>query len=178
VLRGPQHERKSSHDFNPPAFVLSFVEGRTPFSAPCESQFAVATVSEDEPKVAVEELCRSSGAELGVWLFVWRIQNLTEQPVKFLAARCPHGQFKSAERVFDPPLQAAAERAATIEMSVRCDEPAGAVIENGFLILLVEWLNDRWRIFVRLRVTINQQGVPETATELITTQRVGFSGVG
>ena len=62
-------------------------------------------------------------------------------------------------------------------MTVSCAEPAGAVIENGFLILLVEWLKDRWRIFVRLRVTINQQGVPETATQLITTQRVGFSGV-
>jgi len=98
--------------------------------------------------------------------------------MKFLAGRCPHGQFRSAERFFDPPLQAAAGKNATIEMPVRCDEPAGTVIENGFLILLVEWLNNRWRIFVRLRVTINQQGEPETATELITTQRAGFSGVG
>jgi hypothetical protein len=111
-------------------------------------------------------------------LFGWLIQNLTEQPIKFLAARCPHGQFKSAERFFDPPLQAAAGKTATIEMPVFCDAPAGAVIENGFLILLVEWLDKQWRIFVRLRVTIGQQGVPETATELITTQRVGFSGVG
>ena len=137
----------------------------------------MGTVSNDEPKVAVEELRRSREVENGRWLFGWRIQNLTEQPVKFLAARCPHGQFKSAERVFDPPLRAAAGRGSTIEMSVTCNEPAGAVIENGFLILLVEWLNDPWRIFVRLRVMINQQGVPETTTELITTQRVGFSGV-
>jgi hypothetical protein len=79
--------------------------------------------------------------------------------------------------LFDPPLQAAAGQAVTIEMPVLCGEPVGAVIENGFLILLVEWLDKQWRIFVRLRVTINQQGVPETATELITTQRVGFSGV-
>lgn len=135
-------------------------------------------MSDDGPEVAVEELSRSRETVSGRWLFGWRIQNLTEHSLKFLAARCPHGQFKSAERVFDPPLQAAAGRAATIEMSVRCDETAGAVIENGFLILLIEWLNDRWRIFVRLRVTINQQGVPETATQLITTQRVGFSGVG
>jgi hypothetical protein len=63
-------------------------------------------------------------------------------------------------------------------MSVACNEPAGAVIENGFLILSVEWLDKQWRIFVRLRVIINEEGVPETATELITTQRVGFSGVG
>ncbi|HSE86303.1 MAG TPA: hypothetical protein VLJ79_08795 [Candidatus Binatia bacterium] len=133
---------------------------------------------DDEPKAAVEELHRNREIGSGRWLFGWRIQNLTEQPIKFLAARCPHGQFRSAERFFDPPLQAAAGKNATIEMPVFCDEPAGAVIENGFLILLVEWLDKQWRIFVRLRVTINQQGVPETATELITTQRVGFSGAG
>ena len=134
-------------------------------------------MNDDGPKVAVEELRQSRETGSGRWLFAWRIQNLTEQPIKFLVARCPHGQFKSAERVFDPPLRAAARRGSRIEMSVTCNEPAGAVIENGFLILLVERLNDPWRIFVRLRVTINQQGVPETTTELITTQRVGFSGV-
>jgi hypothetical protein len=138
----------------------------------------VATVSDDEPRISVEEIRRSKEIESGRWLFGWRVQNLTKQPVKFLAARCPHGQFKSEERFFDPPLQAAAGQAVTIEMPVLCGEPVGAVIENGFLILLVEWLDKQWRIFVRLRVTINQQGVPETATELITTQRVGFSGVG
>ena len=137
----------------------------------------MATVSEDGPKVTVEELRRNREAGSGRWLFVWCIQNLTDQSLKFLAARCPHGQFRSAERIFDPPLQADAGRAATIEMSVHCNEPAGAAIENGFLILLVEWLSNRWRIFVRLRVTINQQGIPETTTKLITTQRVGFSGV-
>jgi hypothetical protein len=138
----------------------------------------VATVNDDGPRVAVEELRRSRGVESGRWLFEWRIQNLTEQAINVLAARCPHGQFRSEERFFDPSLHVAAGRNATIEMPVLCDEPAGTVIENGFLILLVEWLNNRWRIFVRLRVTINQQGEPETATELITTQRAGFSGVG
>ena len=95
-------------------------------------------VSDDEPRVAVDELRRNREAGSGRWLFVWRIQNLTEEPVQFLAARCPHGQFRSAERFFDPPLQAAAGKAATIEMPVRCDEPAGSVVENGFLFF---WLN-------------------------------------
>jgi hypothetical protein len=135
-------------------------------------------VSDDEPKVAVDELRRDRESGSGRWLFGWSVQNLTGQPIKFHAVRCPHGQFKSEEQFYDPPLLAVAGGTATIEIPVRCDEPAGTVIENGFLILLVEWLNDRWRIFVRLRVTINQQGLPETATQLITTQRVGFSGVG
>ena len=77
----------------------------------------MASVSDDGPRVAVEELRRSREVENGRWLFEWCIQNLTEQPIKFLAARCPHGQFRSDERFFDPPLHAAAGKTATIEMS-------------------------------------------------------------
>jgi hypothetical protein len=137
----------------------------------------VATVSDDEPKIAVEELRRSRGVEGGRWLFEWRIQNLTEQPISFLAARCPHGQFRSEERSFVPPLQAAAGKSATIEMPVLCHEPAGAVVENTFLILSTEWREEKWRIFVRLRVMVDEEGIPGTAAALITTQRVGFSGI-
>ena len=137
----------------------------------------MSAVVEDGPKISAEQVRRNREIGSDRWLFGWRIQNLTEQPIRFLAARCPHGQFRSEERFFEPPLQAAAGKTTTIEMSVRCDELAGAVIENGFLIVLVEWLDKQWRVFVRLRVTINQQGEPATATELITTQRVGFSRV-
>jgi hypothetical protein len=139
--------------------------------------FDVATVSDDEPKIAVEESRRNREVEPGRWSFGWRIQNLTDQPVSLLAAWCPHGQFKSEERYFDPPLQAAAGQAATVEMPVRCDEAAGAVIENAFLILMTEWGGRKWRIFVRLRVMIDQEGIPSTTAELITRQRVGFSGI-
>jgi hypothetical protein len=137
----------------------------------------VATVSDAGPRVAVEELHRSKEAEHGRWLFAWRIQNLTEEPITFVAARCPHGQFRSEERFFDPPLHAAAGRNAIIEMPVLCDEPAGVVVENGFLILTTEWREDKWRIFVRLRVMVDKEGIPGTAAVLITTQRVGFSGI-
>jgi hypothetical protein len=137
----------------------------------------VATVSDDGPRVAVEELRRSRGVENSRWRFEWRIQNLTEQAISFLAARCPHGQFRSEERFFDPPLYAAAGSNATIEMPVLCDEPAGAVVENAFLILTTEWREDKWRIFVRLRVMIDEDGIPGTVAALITTQRVGFSRI-
>ena len=134
-------------------------------------------MSHDGPKIAVEELRRTRDAGSDRWLFGWRIQNLTQQPTRFLAARCPHGKFRSGERIFDPPLYAAGGKNATIEMPVLCNEPAGTIVENAFLILLVEWLETSWRLFVRLRVTINEKGEPETVTELITTQQVGFSGV-
>ena len=137
----------------------------------------MATVGDAGPRVAVEELHRSREVEHGRWLFAWRIQNLTEEPITFLAARCPHGQFRSEERFFDPPRHAAAGRNAIIEMPVLCDEPAGVVVENGFLILTTEWREDKWRIFVRLQVTVDKEGIPGTAAVLITTQRVGFSGI-
>jgi hypothetical protein len=138
----------------------------------------MCTVSHDEPGIAVEELRRNREIGSDRWLFGWRIQNLTQQPIKFLAARCPHGKFRSGERIFEPPLSVAGGENATIEMPVLCNEPAGTIVENAFLILLVQWLETRWRLFVRLRVTINGKGEPETATELITTQRAGFFGAG
>src|SRR5262249_2446549 len=118
--------------------------------------------------------------ELGAvrWLLSCPIRICQQHPIKFLAAGCPQGKFRSDEEIFDPPLHALAGKNATIEMSVLCDEPAGSIVENAFLILLVEWLEASWRLFVRFRVTIDQQGEPETATELITTKRGGFSGAG
>jgi hypothetical protein len=135
-------------------------------------------VSDDEPWIAVEEIRRNREIGSDRWSFGWRIRNLTQQPIKFLAARCPHGKFRSSEKIFDPPLYAGGGENATIEMPVLCNEPASTIVENAFLILLVEWLETSWRLFVRFRVTINEKGEPETATELITTQRAGFSGAG
>src|SRR5262249_8376259 len=138
----------------------------------------MCTVSHDEPRIAVEELRRNREIGSDRWLFGWRIQNLTQQPIKFLTARCPHGKFRSNERTFDPPSYIAGGENATIEVPVLCNEPPGTIVENAFLILLVEWLETSWRLFVRFRVTINKKGEPETATELITIQRVGFFGAG
>jgi hypothetical protein len=137
----------------------------------------VAAVNDDEPKIAVAEFRRNKEVGSGRWRFGWRIQNLTKQPIGLLAAWCPHGQFKSEKRDFDPDLQTASGQAVTVEMHVSCDAPAGAVIENAFLILMTEWGGRKWRIFVRLRVTIDQEGIPGTTAELITNQRVGFSGI-
>ena len=60
---------------------------------------------------------------------------------------------------------------------VQCHEPAGLVTENAFVIFHCQWRGEAWRIFVRIRVTVTADGAPETATELITTQKVGFSGI-
>jgi hypothetical protein len=89
----------------------------------------------------------------------------------------PHGQFKATERRFDPVIELAPGSNTEFDTSVKCDEPAGLVTENAFVILLVRSRGEPWRIFVRLRVVVSTSGKPKTATELITAQRVGFSGI-
>jgi hypothetical protein len=51
------------------------------------------------------------------------------------------------------------------------------VTENAFVILQIKWRGAPWRIFVRVRVIVNKKGEPNATTELITTQKVGFTGV-
>ena len=78
---------------------------------------------------------------------------------------------------FWPPVEIGAKNSFVLEVAVTCEEPPDTIIENAFLILLVDWQESQWRFFVRLRIRVNEQGEPETKTESITAQRVGFSGV-
>jgi hypothetical protein len=48
-------------------------------------------------------------------------------------------------------------------------------VENAFLIVRVLWQEEPWRVFARLRVVFDEQGGPQTTTEVVTVQRVGFS---
>jgi hypothetical protein len=135
-------------------------------------------VSGDSPQITVEQIHRIKRPRTGHWVFQWRIENRTDHSLRLCSVRAPHGKFKADESKLKPGLEIGSGKNSSIELMVVCDEPAGAIVENAFLILLVEWLQAKWRLFVRLRVTIDQKGEPETVTELITTQRVGFSGVG
>jgi hypothetical protein len=137
----------------------------------------MTSASGDEPKIEVEEIYHNRVADPGHWRIQWRFKNHTRQPMTLLSVRTPHGKFNSTEHDFKPPLVIDAGQSSAIVLSVRCREAPAAVIENAFLIFLTEWRDTRWRLFVRLRVTIDQGGELHTVTELITTQRVGFSGV-
>ena len=64
-----------------------------------------------------------------------------------------------------------------LECVVACSELPGTVVENAFLILRVLWLEEPWRVFARLRVVFDEQGGPQTTTEVVTVQRVGFSNL-
>ena len=83
---------------------------------------------------------------------------MTETPMSLLSVRVPHGKFKAEERKFGPPLKIAAQDQFHSRSRRRLRGAAETIVENAFLILLVNWQENQWRFFVRLRITVNQQG--------------------
>ena len=132
---------------------------------------------EAPPEIALRQGSVNHHGVMECWSIGWTITNMGGSRLIVVAVHLPHGQFKSGEHRFEPALDLAPGESEQFRLAVRCDEPAGLVTENAFIILSVVWLGEAWRIFVRIRVVINGQCKPETATESITTQRVGFSGV-
>jgi hypothetical protein len=137
----------------------------------------VEPVQSAAPQITLTQVSVEPEEGKGNWKILWRIANLNSQPLELRAVRLPHGQFKSAERQFEPAIHIAPKESVEFQVSVSCDEPEGLVTENAFLIFQVVRLDERWRIFARVRVTVNASGSPVATTELITTQRVGFSEV-
>jgi hypothetical protein len=128
------------------------------------------------PNVVVEPVCPCAASAGGRWLCTWRIHNVGQEPLQLLAAGLPHSRFRSEEQELSPAPKLLPGESARLALAVACREPAGTVVENAFLILRVLWGERPWRIFARLRVGFDQRGAPESTTEVITTQPVGFSG--
>jgi hypothetical protein len=128
------------------------------------------------PRLLVGQTSRSRGATAGQWLVAWNIENRDRKPIQILAGRLPHSQFWSEEKELSPKIKLLPNQSAELEFSVRCSEPPETVVENAFLILRVLWPEEPWRIFARLRVLFDEQGGPQTTTELVTAQPTGFSG--
>jgi hypothetical protein len=137
----------------------------------------VEPVQSAVPQITLTQVSVEPEEGKGNWKILWRIANLNSQPLELRAVRLPHGQFKSAERRFEPAIGLAVKQDAQFQVLVHCDEPAGLVTENAFLIFQGIWVGEPWRIFARVRVTANSAGTPAATTEWITTQRVGFSEV-
>ena len=137
----------------------------------------MAVESITEPKIALRQMSLERDAATSGWNILWELENLGPAALTIVSVRMPHGQFKSAEQCFAPALELAAGAGTQFTILVHCDEAAGLVTENAFVIFYSQWRGEAWRIFVRIRVIMKANGKPQTATELITTQKVGFSGV-
>lgn len=109
------------------------------------------------------------------WRIRWQIENKSASPLEIYSGRLPHGKFKSPLRHYRPPLELLPQEMGEAAHDVQWREPPGSIVENAFLILDADWMDSEWRIFIRFTVTAKESGEPETATELITAQRVGFS---
>jgi hypothetical protein len=134
-------------------------------------------VESEEARIEVEQVERGTSDSPGRWLFKWRVRNVTETPMSLFSVRVPHGKFKGEERKFAPAIKIAADDHFIIDLAIDCQEPPKTIVDNAFLILLVNWRKNQWRFFVRLRIRIDQQGQPEATTESITVQQVGFSRI-
>jgi hypothetical protein len=130
-----------------------------------------------EPKIALRQISLARDTRSSLWNVGWEIDNQGAEVLTILSARLPHGQFKSAEFSFRPALTVGPGARERFTIAVTCQEPVGLVTENAFVIFHCHWRREAWRIFVRIRVVVNSRGEPEAATELITTQKVGFSGI-
>jgi len=137
----------------------------------------VDAVMEAAPEIELRQLSLEWNGVMECWSIGWRIKNNAAHSLRIDSVRLPHGQFKADERCFEPALVLSSGQDARFQTAVRCDEPAGLVTENAFLIFQVMWLGAPWRIFVRVRVVVDSQREPATGVELITTQKIGFSRV-
>ena len=129
------------------------------------------------PDIALRQVSIARHRSIGCWSFSWNVTNTGADPLIIVSARLPHSQFKSKECRFEPPLRLHTGQSGQFEVCVTCNEPAGLVTENAFVIFSAIWAGEAWRIFARISITVNAAGTPETETEMITTQKTGFSGV-
>ena len=128
-----------------------------------------------EPRVQIQQDGIAQAAGRDLWTMCWKIDNVASVPLQILAARLPHGKFRSEEKSIDPPLKIASGESRRIEIEARCAEAPGVEVENAFVILRVTHAGAPWLILARLRISIDNEGTPNSATELITVQPVGFS---
>jgi hypothetical protein len=130
---------------------------------------------DSKPQIELEQI--SAERNRDTWNMAWCVKNTGPHPLRILAVRLPHAQFESEENRFEPAIDLTPGEETRIQTSVWCDEAPGDVTANAFVIFYVVWRGGPWRIFTRIRVAVNPDGTPQTRTELITTQKVGFSGV-
>ena len=133
--------------------------------------------AEVPPDILLAQVSTAATSVRGEWRIGWRVTNNRVEKLVISSVRLPHGQFKSEEICFQPAIELPGGKNFSFGANVHCDEPAGLVTENAFVIFYVHWLGGPWRIYVRIRIMISSKGEPESATELITTQKVGFSGI-
>ncbi|HWO42543.1 MAG TPA: hypothetical protein VNO43_12145 [Candidatus Eisenbacteria bacterium] len=131
-----------------------------------------------EPRLDVKPLYVKRDEGDDRWLVAWQVANSSPRAVTIVSARLPHSRFRAEKTGFSTGISVPADGRCEIILPARFRAAPDGVVENAFLILSIKYEGLPWRIFARFRVNANARGEPEPAIERITTQRVGFSGLG
>ncbi len=104
------------------------------------------------------------------WRMRWRVTS--DPPLRLTHVAAPHGKFRAADADID--LATPTELA----LDVVTTDPPRTDIENTFLILTAEADERSWRILARMRVRIDDGGVPRPVLKRIDVQEVEPGGPG
>ena len=104
----------------------------------------------------------------------WRVRwSVTSDPaLRLTHVAAPHGKFRAADADID--LATPTELALDVAMT----DPPQTDIENTFLILTAGSAERSWRILARMRVRVDDGGVPRPVLERIDVQEVEPGGQG
>jgi len=97
----------------------------------------------------------------------WRVHNEGQRSIRVLSALQPHAKFRASETPFDRALEPG--DVTELSLAVRFDEEPGSIVENPFLILLVQEGGREFRILTRVRTTAGAQGEPVAGPDLVVT---------
>jgi hypothetical protein len=109
----------------------------------------------------------------GRWRITWHVTDATRDSLALLGARLPHDHFFGQERRFSPELVLQPGAGVVFDVDVDCADPAGTEIENAFLIMRVRGGAQSWLALARLRVRVDENGVPVPVVERVSAQRSG-----
>ena len=130
---------------------------------------------DEEPLIAIWQEKVAATAAMGEWQIKWVLENHSSRTLEISSLTIPHGQFKATPLDFDPKLVVEPGCKMHFLTVVRCNESAGLVTENAFLIFAGHWGDQPTRLFARVRVDLVKEKGPLVNLQSLTSQRIGVS---
>ena len=97
--------------------------------------------------------------------------NVDSDHVRLVAVRAPHSRFRADSE----DLNLVVSDSAAVEQTLRIEAAPGEEIENAFVVFVVVKDKETWRVLFRIRVRMNNEGIPSPVVEAMSTHRVGFA---
>lgn len=130
---------------------------------------------DEEPLIALSQEETTATASKVEWQIRWVLENRSSRRLEISSITIPHGQFKAPPLNFHPKFVVEPGGRAQFSTQVRCNEPAGLVTENAFLIFAGRWGEQPTRLFARIRVDLVKEKGPLVNLQSLTSQRIGVS---